>query len=497
MFVEPVVNERGLNEECGIFGVWNHPAANQIVYYGLHSLQHRGQEGAGMTTADAEQFYHFRGHGLLSHVFRRQEDLNRLKGTRGIGHVRYATCGASCGNPHDVNDVQPFLFQFHDQNISFAHNGNLTNARTLRRQLEKEGAIFHSSSDSEVLIHLIRRSAQSDFYKKLEDALSQLKGGFNYVILTNDALIGVVDPNSFRPLAVGQMRNGSYVLTSETCALHTIGARYVTDVKAGQYVVINDEGITFHQYTDEVQTAIEVMEYIYFARPDSDIAGINVHKARKRTGRRLALESPAPTADMVVGVPNSSLSAASGYAEASGLPYEMGLIKNQYVARTFIEPTQELREQGVRKKLSAVVGVVEGKSIVLVDDSIVRGTTSKRIIQLLKEAGAKEIHLRIASPPFRFPNFYGIDMSTSGELLAANCTIEQMRDYLGCDSLAFLSVDGLVEAIGTDFEDANKGLCLAAFTGDYPADLCDYQEQLEQQLTDIQRKILKGETVDE
>ena len=493
MFIEQLEYERSLNEECGVFGVWNHPNANQVVYYGLHSLQHRGQEGAGITTADDEKFYNFRGHGLLSKVFSNSDDLTDLKGTRGIGHVRYSTEGGTKG----LHNVQPFLFRFYDQDISLAHNGNLTNAKSLRRQLEQQGAVFHSSSDSEVLIHLIRHSKASTFNERLEDALRQLRGGFNYVILTNDALIGAVDPHSFRPLAIGRMRNGAYILTSETCALHTIGAEFVGNVHAGQYVVINDEGITRHHYTTDTQIAIEVMEYIYFARPDSDIASINVHSARKASGRRLAIECPAETADMVVGVPNSSLSAASGYAEASGLPYEMGLIKNQYVARTFIEPTQELREQGVRKKLSAVVGVVEGKSIVLVDDSIVRGTTSKRIIQLLREAGAREIHLRISSPPFRFPNFYGIDMSTSGELLAANYSMSEMVEYLGCDSLGFLSVDGLIESIGTKFDAPNKGLCVAAFTGEYPADLCDYQERFESQLTDIQKRILKGENVDE
>lgn len=493
MFIEQLERDRSLNEECGVFGVWGHEDANQIVYYGLHSLQHRGQEGAGITTADDHEFYNFRGHGLLRQAFSNPADLKSLKGNRGIGHVRYSTCGGS----NAIHNIQPFLFKFYDQTISLAHNGNVTNAKTLRRQLEQQGAVFHSSSDSEVLVHLLRHSKKETFNERLTDALSQLRGGFNYVILTDDALIGAVDRNSFRPLAIGQMRNGAYVLTSETCALHTIGAKFVGNVHAGQYVIINNEGITYHQYTEDTQIALEVMEYIYFARPDSDIASINVHTARKSMGRRLAQEQPTPQADMVVGVPNSSLSAASGYAEASGLPYEMGLIKNQYVARTFIEPTQALREQGVRKKLSAVVGVVEGKSIVLVDDSIVRGTTSKRIIQLLREAGAKEIHLRISSPPFRFPNFYGIDMSTSGELLAANHTLSEMVEYLGCDSLGFLSVEGLIEAVGTKFDAPNKGLCVASFTGEYPADLCDYQSQLDSQLTEIQRKILRGENVDE
>lgn len=493
MFKYEYEHSRSLNEECGIFGVWGHEDANQIVYYGLHSLQHRGQEGAGITTSQGSEFHQHRGIGLLSQVFENPNDLGALKGNNGIGHVRYATCGGS----DDFVNVQPFLFRFHDQNIAIAHNGNITNAKTLRKQLEQKGAVFHATSDSEVLIHLIRQSQAVTFEQKLAESLTQLRGGFNYVILTDEGLIGAVDRNSFRPLAIGELPNGAYVLSSETCALDTIGAKFVGNVHAGQYVIINNDGIRTESYTKDTTISIEAMEYIYFARPDSDIAGINVHSARKETGKVLARECPAPLADMVVGVPNSSLSAASGYAEESGLPYEMGLIKNQYVARTFIAPTQALREQGVRKKLSAVNSVVRGKSIVLVDDSIVRGTTCKRIVQLLREAGAKEIHLRIASPPFRFPNFYGIDMSTSGELLAANNTHQEMVDYLGCDSLGFLSVQGLIEGIGTKFDAPNKGLCISAFTGQYPADLCDYQAELESQLTPIQRRILNGENVDE
>ena len=487
-------HSRSINEECGIFGVWNHPQANRVTFFGLHALQHRGQAGAGISCGDGQALKNFRGIGLLSHVFKNAEDLESLTGDRAIGHVRYATNGG-----HDnLNNFQPFLFHFHDQDIALAHNGNITNAQSLRRELEESGAVFNSSSDSEVLIHLIRHSKKDDFYEKLEDALHQIQGGFNYTILTNDALIGVVDPNSFRPLVIGKMKNGAYILTSESCALHVVGAEFVQNIHAGHYAIINDDGITIRSYTDKTMIAIEAMEYIYFARPDSDIAGINVHSARKAMGRQLALEQAPPAqVDMVIGVPNSSLSAATGYAEQSGIPYEMGLVKNQYVARTFIEPTQELREQGVRKKLSAVVGVVEGKSIVLVDDSIVRGTTMKRLILLLREAGAREVHVRITSPPFRFPNYYGIDMSTSSELLAANMTVAEMTDYLGADTLSFLSVEGTIESIGLNFDAPHKGICISAFTGDYPAPLGDYQEGLEKQLTTIQKKILKGEHVDD
>lgn len=487
-------HEQKINEECGVFGVWGHPQANQITFYGLHALQHRGQEGAGITTATETTMKNHRGLGLLSQVFENPTDLEALTGERAVGHVRYAIDGTH----DDINNMQPMLFNFHDQNISIAHNGNLTNARSLRRQLELRGAVFNSSSDSEILVHLIRQTPAPTFYDKLEASLNQIRGGFNYVILTDDALIGAVDPNCFRPLVIGQMQNGAYIIASETCALHIVGAVFVENVHAGQYVVINDEGYDIRSYTSDTMISLEAMEYIYFARPDSDIAGVNVHSARKTMGRRLAIESPAAeSVDMIIGVPNSSLSAATGYAEESGLPYEMGLVKNQYVARTFIEPTQELREQGVRKKLSAVVGVVEGKSVMLVDDSIVRGTTSRRLIQLLREAGASEVHLRITSPPFRFPNYYGIDMSTSSELLAANRTVDEMCEYLGADSLAFLSVEGTIESIGVNFDAPNKGLCMSAFTGEYPAPLCDYKAGLEEHLTPIQQRILKGENVDE
>lgn len=497
MFIEtgPTHDEeiKSLHEECGIFGIWGHPEANHVTYFGLHSLQHRGQEGAGITTASKEEgFYNYRGKGLLSLVFRDERHLAELRGNRAIGHVRYSTSGSASSF-----NIQPFLFHFQDQTISLAHNGNLTNAKMLRRELENQGAIFTSSSDSEILVHFIRRSGLASFEERLESALNRLHGGFNYVILTDDCLLGVTDPFSFRPLALGKMKNGAYVLASETCALHSVGAAFILNLPAGHYIVINDEGYRLQAYTTHTQVAIESMEYVYFARPDSDIAGVNVHYARKRMGALLAKEQPCPQADMVISVPNSSLSAASGYAEASGLPFEMGLVKNQYVARTFIEPTQALREQGVRKKLSVVVGVVKDKSVVLVDDSIVRGTVSKRIVKLLKQAGAKQVHLRIASPPLRFPSFYGIDMSTSGELLAANYTIKQMQQYLHCDSLAFLSVDSLIEAIGLAYDAPYKGLCVGVFTGDYPSHLADYLPGFEAGLTDIQKRILRGENVDE
>lgn len=376
---------KSLNEECGIFGIWGHPDAAQVTYFGLHSLQHRGQEGAGIVANNSGKLDGHRDLGLLAEVFQKQEQLNALEGTAAIGHVRYATAGTG-----SVDNIQPFLFKFYDSQIGLAHNGNLTNAKRLRKQLEREGAIFHSNSDTEILMHLIRKSTAVSFLDKLKESLNLVKGGFAYLLLTETMMIAALDPNGFRPLSIGQMNNGAYVVASETCALETVGARFIQDVAPGEVVIISDEGLKIEVFTTEVQPAICAMEYIYFARPDSNIAGVNVHTARKRMGKNLAIESPV-AADMVIGVPNSSLSAASGYAEEAQIPYELGLVKNQYVARTFIQPTQELREQGVRMKLSAVRGVVKGKKVVLVDDSIVRGTTIRRIIHLLKEAEAIEM----------------------------------------------------------------------------------------------------------
>lgn len=477
---------RGLNEECGVFGIWGHPEASNVTYFGLHSLQHRGQEGGGIVSNDKEVLRGHRDLGLISEVFRDKKKLENLLGSSAIGHVRYATSGSN-----NIQNIQPFLFHFYDMSVGICHNGNLINAKTLRCELEKDGAIFHSSSDTEVLIHLIRRSKEKGFKAQLKDALCKIKGGFTYLVLTKDTMYGAVDPNSLRPLAIGKMKNGAYVAASETCAIDVVGAEFVCNVGAGELVIIDDKGIRIEKYTEDTKVAIAAMEYVYFARPDSNIAGVNVHTARKRTGRRLAIEQPAPDADMVIGVPNSSLSAASGYAEESGLPYEMGLIKNQYVARTFIQPTQELREQGVRMKLSAVKGVVSGKSIVLVDDSIVRGTTSKRIVQLLKEAGAREVHVRISAPPLIFPSFYGIDISTTEELIAANKTQDEICEIIGADSLGYLSEDGLIESIGLDYDAPYTGLCMDCFNGDYSAGLYDYEEDYLKSMTNIQKKFLQ------
>ena len=441
-----------IHEECGVFGVWGHSDAARLTYFGLHALQHRGQEGAGIVSNDNGHLKGYRNLGLLTQVFANEDIMKKLTGNSAIGHVRYATAGSG-----SVENIQPFLFCFHDGDVALGHNGNLTNCTTLRNKLEDEGAIFHSNSDTEVLMHLIRRSNKTSFMDKLKDALQIVHGGFAYLLLTEKELIGVTDPNGFRPLSLGRMSNGAYVLASETCALDIVRAEFIRDIEPGEIIVIDDDGYTIEQYTKHVQHAVCSMEFIYFARPDSNI----------------------------------SLSAAAGYAETSGIPNEMGLIKNQYVARTFIQPTQELREQGVRMKLSAVRGVVAGKRVIVIDDSIVRGTTSKRIVQLLREAGAKEVHMRISSPPLKYPCFYGIDIQTTKELIAAKHSVEEIREYIDADSLAFLSLDGLVESIGLKKPAPYGGLCVAYFNGDYPTALDDYGEEFLASLTPEEREHLQ------
>ncbi|HFR3769766.1 TPA: amidophosphoribosyltransferase [Streptococcus suis] len=462
---------KSLNEECGVFGIWGHPQAAQVTYFGLHSLQHRGQEGAGIVSNDQGTLRGYRDTGLLSEVFKNQADLDRLKGSAAIGHVRYATAGSA-----DIRNIQPFLYKFHDGEFGLAHNGNLTNAISLKKELEAQGAIFNASSDTEILMHLIRRSHNPNFMGKVKEALSIVKGGFAYLLMTEDKLIAALDPNGFRPLSIGKMKNGAWVIASETCAFEVVGAEWVRDVEPGEIVIVDDTGIHYDRYTDDTQLAICSMEYVYFARPDSTIHGVNVHTARKNMGKRLAQEFQ-HEADIVVGVPNSSLSAAMGFAEESGLPNEMGLVKNQYTQRTFIQPTQELREQGVRMKLSAVSGVVKGKRVVMIDDSIVRGTTSRRIVQLLREAGAAEVHVAIGSPELKYPCFYGIDIQTRRELISANHSAEEVCEIIGADSLTYLSLEGMIEAIGIDTDAPNGGLCVAYFDGEYPTPLYDYEEE--------------------
>ncbi|QUW23648.1 amidophosphoribosyltransferase [Sporosarcina sp. Marseille-Q4063] len=455
---------RGLNEECGVFGIWGHEDAAQISYYGLHALQHRGQEGAGIVTKDSKGLHVHKGEGLVNEVFSGDE-IHDLTGNAAIGQVRY-----SSENGRGIENVQPLVFRSTTGSLSVAHNGNLVNAAELREHLERQGSIFQTNSDTEVLAHLIKRSngtpRQRDRVKK---ALSMLKGAFAFVILTEDGLLIAQDPNGLRPLSLGKMGD-AWVVASETCAFDIIGAESVRSVEPGELIIINDQGLHSERFAPAADSAMCSMEYVYFARPDSDIDGINIHSARKRCGKRLAREVQIE-ADVVTGVPDSSISAAIGFSEESGIPYELGLIKSRYVGRTFIQPSQELREQGVKMKLSPVRQVVNGKRVVMVDDSIVRGTTSRRIVKMLKEAGATEVHVVIASPPLVSPCFYGVDISTDSELIATNRSVEEVRELIEADSLTFLSPEGMLESIGRPDKTKNCGQCLACFTGEYPTEI--------------------------
>lgn len=448
----------GLHEECGVFGVWGVPNAAEVTYYGLHSLQHRGQEGCGIVTVnEEEQLRRVKGLGLVTEVFN-NDNLSTLKGDMAIGHVRYSTAGGG-----GIENVQPFMFRHNSGDFALAHNGNLVNSDQLRRYLEDRGSLFQSTSDSEILAHLIKKNPNERKMPRIYpimEALNMIEGAFAFVVMTQKRIYACRDKYGLRPLSLGKLGDG-YVVSSETCAFSTIGAEFIRDIEPGEIVTIDHHGIRSRRYSEYQRHAMCAMEYIYFARPDSDIESMNVHTFRKESGKLLFKESPAD-ADIVVGVPDSSLSAAMGYAEASGLPYEMGLIKNKYIGRTFIQPSQEMRDKGVKMKLSPVLSIVSGKRVVLIDDSIVRGTTSLRIVRMLREAGATEVHVRIASPMIKFPCFYGVDISTYDELLCARRTLEEARRKIEADSLAFLSESALYEA------GRRSDLCVACFSGVYP-----------------------------
>ncbi|MGZ9586538.1 amidophosphoribosyltransferase [Paenibacillus marinisediminis] len=452
-----------LREECGVFGVFGYPDAASLTYYGLHTLQHRGEESSGICTSDGKQFHYHRGMGLVKEVFDKAL-LGSLKGDCAIGHVRYSTAGDS-----GIANAQPLVFKTRDGELSVATNGNIVNAPSIRRELEQKGSIFQTTSDTEVIAHLIARS-DADIVTAAKEALQQLIGGFAFLIMTNDKLLVASDPNGLRPLVMGRMGD-AYIFASETCALDAVGARFIRAIEPGELLVFDEKGYRSERFSRLERRALCAMEFIYFSRPDSDLHDVNLHTARKRMGKELAKEAFVE-ADIVSGVPDSSISAAIGYAEYTGIPYEMGMIKNKYSGRTFIQPSQELREQGVKMKLSAVRSVVEGKRVVLIDDSIVRGTTSRRIVTMLREAGALEVHLRIASPPFMNPCFYGIDTPRTEDLIASSHSIEEMCKLVGADSLAFLSHEGTVAAIGGAFsKEKNGGLCMGCFDHDYPTPL--------------------------
>jgi amidophosphoribosyltransferase len=448
--------------ECGVFGVFNTAEASAVTALGLHALQHRGQEACGIAAFDGQKFHWERHVGYVGDAFTGPDLVQRLPGAMAIGHTRYSTAGGS-----NLRNVQPMFADLSGGGVAIAHNGNLTNFLTLREQLVGEGAIFQSTSDSEVILHLIARSRKAKVMDRFIDALRQIEGAYALVAMTNKKLIGARDPLGIRPLVLGEL-NGQYVLASETCALDMIGARFIRDIEHGEIVVITENGLeSLHPFPPSKARPC-VFEYVYFARPDSVVNGRSVYDVRKRMGRRLAEESHKP-ADVVVPVPDSGVPAALGYAQASGLPFEMGIIRNHYVGRTFIQPTQGVRELGVRMKHSPNRAVLKGKRVVLIDDSIVRGTTSLKIVRMVREAGAKEVHLRSASPPIRYPDFYGIDMPEREHLLAATHSLEEMAKFLEVDSLGFLSVEGLYWAMDAGERDpAHPQFTDHYFTGDYP-----------------------------
>jgi len=463
MFVKEVSE---VKDECGILGIWGQKDAARIAYYGLHSLQHRGQDGAGMVAKNGETLVRHKGLGLLAEIFE-DKHFAELHGNTVLGHVLY-----SPGGKPDQAEIQPLLFHFGNTSMAICHNGNFVNAPSLREKMERAGSIFQSNSNSELLAHLIRKTNHFSFTTSVKRALQQVKGAFACAILTQNELIAARDPHGIRPLAIGRLGH-SYVIASETCAFDIIGADYVRDVTPGEVVIINDRGLRSESFTNAQALAVCAMEYVYIARPDSNIEGINIHTSRKNTGRVLARESPV-VADVVVPSPDSGMSAAIGYAEESGIPYELGIIRNRYVGRTFIAPSQDLRELGVKMKLSAVRSIVGGKSVVVVDDSIVRGTTTKRLATLLREAGAREIHLKIASPLFIDACYYGIDIPSRSELISHKITPGEIADYIGVESLAYVSMEGFASAVGIPVDGKNRGLCMGCFSSEYPTDLFDF-----------------------
>ena len=448
----------------GIFGAYGVKKASAIIYYGLHALQHRGQEGAGIVTFEGEQGYRHRALGLVNEVFN-PGILDSLKGEIGIGSVKYAN--QSKGG---LDNVQPLFFHHDTGDFAIAGDGNLVNSKYIADYLEKMGSIFQTRTDSELLAHLIKKNTGGDRIFSIIGALNMMEGGFAFVIMTKNRIYAARDKYGIKPLALGRLGDG-YVVSSETCSFELIGATYIRDVEPGEIVTLDHHGIRSQKYSQYQRYKMCAMEYIYLARPDSDIDGCNVHAYRKESGRRLYRECPAE-ADIVIGVPDSSLSAAMGYAEESGIPYEMGLVKSKYVGRTFIQPSQEMRENGVKMKLSAVRSIVSGKRIVMVDDSIVRGTTSLKIVRLLRDAGATEVHVRIASPMMKHCCFYGVDTSTEEELLCSHRTLEEACKMIEADSLGYLSPES---SIASTFGHAE--LCLACFTGNYPTSL--YRDNIE------------------
>jgi amidophosphoribosyltransferase len=478
---DPSGDDDKLHEECGVFGVWNVPDAAAVTALGLHALQHRGQEATGIVSYDGARFHSHKAMGLVGDNFGDARVIASLPGTRAVGHNRYATTGETI-----LRNVQPLYADFEFGGFAVAHNGNLTNAHILRRSLVRRGCLFQSTTDSEVFIHLIAISLYSTVPDRLIDALKQVVGAYSLVALSDEALIGVRDSLGVRPLILGRIGTdpcSGWVLASETCALDIVDAEFVRDVEPGEIIIIDDQGVRSIKPFGRKRERFCVFEYIYFARPDSVMEGMPVYSARKRIGAELARESGVP-ADVVVPVPDSGVPAAMGYAAESRIPFELGIIRNHYVGRTFIEPTDNIRHLGVKLKHSANRVVLEGRRVILVDDSIVRGTTSRKIVEMVRQAGASEVHLRISSPPTTHSCFYGIDTPERSKLLAARYSVPEMAEQIGVDSLAFISIDGLYRALGkTGRDPARPHYCDACFTGDYPISVPDQADNAERQLS--------------
>jgi amidophosphoribosyltransferase len=447
------------NDECGVFGIFGHPEAANLTYLGLYAQQHRGQESCGIVASDGHRLRTHKGMGLVADVFKNDAVFETLPGKSAIGHVRYSTAG---GN--DLKNCQPIMVDYHRGSIAVAHNGNLVNAQETRNRLEQKGSIFSTTSDTEVIIHLLARAEADSLADRLTEALQIIKGAYSLVFLTETRMVAVRDPNGFRPLALGKL-DGAYVVASETCAFDLIEAQFIREIEPGEMVVIDKDGLkTFHPF-GKVEPSPCIFEFIYFARPDSTIFGHQVYGIRKEFGRQLAREHPVK-ADVVIPIPDSGVPAAIGYAEESGIPFQLGLIRNHYVGRTFIEPQQSIRHFGVKLKLNPVREIIEGKRVVVIDDSIVRGTTARKIIKMIRNAGAKEVHVRISSPPTSFPCYYGIDTPTRKELISSSHSIEEINRYVTSDTLGYLSLEGLLAAARAEGGAGN--FCDACFSGKYP-----------------------------
>ncbi len=446
-------------ESCGLFGIYNHPEAARMTYFGLYALQHRGQESAGIAVTQNGSIASHKGMGLVPDVFSTRQ-LKQLTGTSAVGHVRYSTTGSSI-----LENAQPFVVHHRKRSYAVAHNGNLVNAVQLKDKLEESGSIFQTTMDSEIFLHLFVKNLTHGFEGALVRAAAGLKGAFSMIMLTNRGeVIGIKDPHGFRPLCLGEL-NGSYLLASETCALDLVEARFIRELEPGEIVIIGEEGVRSIKVDPAPRRAFCIFEFIYFARPDSTIFGHNVYLTRKAHGRRLAQEAPVD-ADLVMPFPDSGTYAALGYSEASGIPFEMGMIRNHYVGRTFIQPTQSMRDFGVRVKLNPIRELLKGKDIIIIEDSIIRGTTVRTRVRALRELGVRRVHLRVSGPAHRFPCHYGIDFSTRGELIASRMKTDELRDFLNLDSLYYLSLPGLLESTG--LPDPQNTFCKACFDGDYP-----------------------------